>query len=101
MEETRLTDVRILRRFPRFFSALLASCFVALLFSTGCGIFSSNSEHPPTVSISANPASIASGNSSTLTVTAVNADQVVVTGSDGSSYNLQPTGGTQSVSPTA
>lgn len=96
-----MTDVRILRRFPRFFSALLASCFVALLFSTGCGIFSSNSEHPPTVSISANPASIASGNSSTLTVTAVNADQVVVTGSDGSSYNLQPTGGTQSVSPTA
>jgi phospholipase C len=55
---------------------------------------------PPTVSISANPASISSGKSSTLTVMAVNATQVVVTGSDGSSYSLQPNGGTQAVTPT-
>ena len=55
----------------------------------------------PTVSIGANPASINSGSSSTLTVTATNATQVVVTGTDGSAYNLQPGGGTQAVSPTA
>ena len=55
---------------------------------------------PPTVTITANPASISSGGSSTLTVTAANATQVTVSGSDGSSYSLQPTGGTQAVSPT-
>jgi phospholipase C len=54
-----------------------------------------------TVIISANPTSIASGSSSVLTVTATNATQVVVTGTDGSSYTLQPNGGTQAVSPTA
>ena len=32
---------------------------------------------------------------------AANATQVTVTGSDGSTYSLQPSGGTQSVSPTA
>jgi phospholipase C len=36
-----------------------------------------------------------------LTVTATNATAVTVTGTDGSSYTLQPTGGTQTVSPTA
>jgi phospholipase C len=54
-----------------------------------------------TVNITANPTGIASGQSSTLTVTATNATQVTVTGSDNTSYTLQPTGGTQSVSPTA
>ena len=54
----------------------------------------------PTVTITANPASITSGASSTLTVTATAATQVTVTGTDGSSYTLQPTGGTQAVSPT-
>jgi len=53
-----------------------------------------------TVNIIANPTSIISGNSSTLTVTATNATQVTVTGTDSSSYTLQPSGGTQSVSPT-
>ena len=52
-----------------------------------------------TVSISANPTSIAPGGSSLLTVKATNATAVVVTGSDGNSYTLSPTGGTQSVSP--
>ncbi len=55
----------------------------------------------PTVEISAKPASITSGNSSTLTVTATNATQVTVTGTDNSTYNLQPSGGTQDVSPAA
>ncbi|MGA7109597.1 MAG: alkaline phosphatase family protein, partial [Terracidiphilus sp.] len=36
-----------------------------------------------------------------MTVGATNATQVVVTGSDGSSYSLQATGGTQNVSPTS
>ena len=55
----------------------------------------------PTVTITANPAAITAGSSSILTVNAMNATQVTVTGSDGSSYNLSPGGGTQSVSPTA
>lgn len=55
----------------------------------------------PTVSISANPTTIGQGSSSTLTVSATNATQVTVTGTDGSSYTLQPTGGTQSVSPSS
>jgi phospholipase C len=53
----------------------------------------------PTVAISANPTSIVTGSSSTLTVTAANDTSVTVTGSDGSSYTLPPTGGMQVVSP--
>ncbi len=55
----------------------------------------------PTISMTANPASITAGNSSTLTGTATNSTQVTLTGTDGSTYNLQPAGGTQSVSPAA
>jgi phospholipase C len=55
----------------------------------------------PTVALAANPTSIASGSSSILTATATNATQVIVTGTDGSTYTLQPNGGTQSVTPTA
>jgi phospholipase C len=55
----------------------------------------------PTVSIVANPTSIAAGGSSTLTVVAGNATGVTVTGSDGTSYTLAATGGTQTVSPKA
>ena len=53
-----------------------------------------------TVTIGANPTSIAPGGTSTLTVTATNATGVVVTGSDGSSYTLSSTGGMPQVSPT-
>jgi phospholipase C len=53
----------------------------------------------PTVTLVANPTSITGGGSSTLTVTASNAMQVTVSGSDGSSYNLAATGGVQAVSP--
>jgi len=55
----------------------------------------------PTVAIAAKPTSISAGGSSTLTVTATNATSVKVTGSDGSSYNLSATGGTQAVTPAA
>jgi hypothetical protein len=54
----------------------------------------------PSAKLSANPTAITSGKSSTLTVNATNATEVIINGSDGSSYTLQPTGGTQSVSPT-
>lgn len=53
----------------------------------------------PTVRITATPASISSGSSSTLTVTAVNATQVMLSGTDGSTYTLKAAGGTQQVSP--
>jgi phospholipase C len=53
-----------------------------------------------TVTITANPTTIFSGGSSTLTVVATNATAVTVTGTDGSSYNLTATGGPQIVSPT-
>ena len=56
----------------------------------------------PTVSIGANPASITAGQSSTLTVSATNANTVVITDNvDASTYSLPASGGTQSVSPTA
>jgi hypothetical protein len=56
---------------------------------------------PTTVSINANPASIALGTSSNLTVTATSSSSVIINGSDGSSYPLPPTGGSILVSPTA
>jgi phospholipase C len=55
----------------------------------------------PTVTITASPTSIKAGQSSTLTVTATNATQVTITGSDNSSYTLPVKGGTQVVSPAA
>jgi phospholipase C len=55
----------------------------------------------PMVSISANPATIGAGGSSTLTVTASNATTVSIAGSDGSKYSFAATGGTQSVTPSA
>jgi phospholipase C len=54
----------------------------------------------PMLTITANPQSIVSGNSSTLTVTTTNVTNVVITGTDGSNYPVADTGGTQSVSPT-
>ncbi|HEY6252710.1 MAG TPA: hypothetical protein VI685_22365, partial [Candidatus Angelobacter sp.] len=71
------------------------------------GFFFSSSESitvttavAPTVTIRANPAQISSGQSSTITVTAQNASQVVVTNNvDSTSQQLSSTGGTFSVSP--
>jgi len=60
-----------------------------------------NPKPAPTVSILANPTSVTGGSASLLTVTATNATGVTVAGSDGSSYTLSATGGTQSVSPSA
>jgi phospholipase C len=56
----------------------------------------------PTVTIGANPRSISAGQSSTLTVTANNATNLVITDNvDSNSYPLPASGGMQSVSPTA
>jgi phospholipase C len=69
---------------------------------TGCALFTgSNRPAFPAVTIAANPATVPAGTVSTLTVTAINATQVTVTGSDGTTYNLPLTGGTQAVSPKA
>lgn len=55
----------------------------------------------PTVAIVANPVAITQGGSSTLTVTASNATQVVISDNvDSTTYALSGTGGTQTVSPT-
>jgi hypothetical protein len=80
--------------------------FPLLLTFAGCGAAKSGTLPTdaaviPTVIIAANPASIAAGSSSSLTINATNATQVTVTGSDGSSYNLSATGGTQAVTPAA
>jgi phospholipase C len=96
-----LTNARNHRFFLRILSSAVPGFMLPLLL-TGCGGMSVNSTSPAaTVGITANPVSIASGSQSTLTITASNATQVTVTGTDGSTYSLQPSGGTQSVSPTA
>jgi phospholipase C len=93
-----LRSIRDLRRLASFeFCA-----FAAVLAVAGCGGVSGKiTSALPTVSVSANPTSIAAGASSTLSVTAANATKVTISGSDGSSYTLPETGGTQSVAPTA
>jgi phospholipase C len=54
----------------------------------------------PTVSIAANPATIVSGQTSTLTVTATNAASVVVSNDQSSTtFSLPPGGGTEAVNP--
>ncbi len=55
----------------------------------------------PAVSLSASPTAISASNSSLLTVKAMNATQVALSGSDGTTYLLAATGGTQAVSPAA
>jgi phospholipase C len=72
--------------------------FSLFLVLAGCGTIGP-SQVPPSVTITASPASVAAGQSSTLTVAATDATSVTVTGSDGSSYNLAAAGGTQAVSP--
>lgn len=55
----------------------------------------------PSVTITASPTSIVAGQAATLTITANNVTQLSVTGSDGSTYTLSATGGTESVKPAA
>jgi phospholipase C len=53
------------------------------------------------VNLSASPTSITAGSSSVLNVSASNAAQVTLTGSDGSSYPVATSGGQQTVTPQA
>ncbi|MCU1314174.1 MAG: hypothetical protein JWM54_1931 [Acidobacteriaceae bacterium] len=73
--------------------------FSLLLFLSGCGV--TVNKLSPTVSITASPTQVNPGGASTLTVLAANATGVTVTGTDGSTYSLGATGGTQSVTPKA
>ncbi len=54
----------------------------------------------PTVTLTGTPTTINAGASATLTVTATNATSVTLSGTDGSTYMLADTGGTQTVTPT-
>jgi phospholipase C len=76
----------------------MLTAFMPLLIA-GCGLHVNTAS--PTVSITANPASVSIGGSSTLTVVVTNSTQVTVTGSDGTTYTLQSNGGAHSVSPKA
>jgi phospholipase C len=90
-----------------YLAIMLFPLFLAL---AGCGAKSGNASNQPdastppsapTVAIAATPLSIAPGSASALTVTATHAATVTLSGSDGSSYNLAASGGTQSVIPAA
>ncbi len=81
---------------------LLSAAIAFPVLLSGCGSSSgTQAVATPTVTISANPTSVTAGASATLTVAATNAGSVKVTGSDGSTYTLSDSGGTQSVTPTA
>lgn len=98
--------VRVSRSFSHILSpaAKLLISSLALVIA-GCGASNVSNVPPPSskpsVNISADPASIAAGDSSTLTVTASNATTVTIAGSDNTSYTLAATGGTQAVKPAA
>ena len=89
-----------------FRSGISLTCFFValtpLLVLAGCGVSKGTAPvPPPTVTISAQPTSIAAGDSAMLTIAAANAQTVTVTGSDGSSYSLASSGGTQKVTPSS
>jgi len=98
---------RPIHHLPSCLASLLALCTVlpVVISLAGCGTNTGaatiGDTVMPSVSIAASPASIVAGASSTLTVTAANATQVKVTGTDGSSYTMQAGGGMQAVSPSA
>lgn len=83
----------------------ISGLVVLLLIIAGCGSTSADGNNSKnlasqtTVSIAANPSSIAAGTSAVLTVTASNAQSVTIAGSDGSSYAMSAGGGSETVSP--
>jgi len=88
-------------KFRRLVSPEFLGLAVALLLGGCGGVSGTITGSKPTVTISANPATVATGAASTLTVSATNATKVIVTGSDGSSYTMPEAGGTQAVNPAA
>ena len=95
-----MTKTRVCKSLCSILSWMIPGLLLPLVFA-GCGGSATSTSGGPTLGISASPSSITSGSSSTLTVTATNATKVTVTGSDGITYALQPSGGTQTVSPIA
>ena len=83
----------------RLYPELFRVCIIALvaLLMSGCGIHFN--PPVPTVGMTANPSAVNASATSTLTITATNATQVKITGTDGSSYVLSANGGVQSVHP--
>jgi len=81
------------------FLLLCVAAIVPLLISACSSSHTNGNGMPPSVTISASPATINAGGSATLTVTASNASQVTITGTDGSSYTEAAGGGTQKVTP--
>jgi phospholipase C len=76
-------------------------CYVlSMLLPCAVPAFAASSP-APTVTISANPTSIAKGSSSVVTVSATNATQVTLDGSNNSKRTMAATGGTVSVAPTS
>ncbi len=100
-KEDRLLRVYLRQMLSRTLAVSLAGIALPLLI-TGCTApIAGNQEGAPQLTITASPATVTPGGTSTLTITVSNATQVTLTGSDGSSYTLQSSGGTQTVSPGA
>ena len=93
------------RLFPLRLALFIAFITLAIGTSCGAGKAASSSEtapNQPAVTIAAIPSATTQGSSSTLTVAASNATQVVISeNTDSSTFTLAATGGTQKVTPTA
>jgi phospholipase C len=88
------------RRYPGSVFITVLPALLCSFLVTGCALFNgSNRSSTPAVTVVASPTTIVSGASATLSVNAINATQVTVAGSDGSTYNLRANGGSQAVSP--
>lgn len=75
-------------------------CLFVAATLCGCGSYVRGASGGPQLAITANPNPVTAGSQATLTVQVSDATQVTVSGSDGSTYSLPATGGTQTVSPT-
>jgi phospholipase C len=86
-------------------AAIVCAATFALSALTACGTGTAKTPPPPalpTVTIVANPTTVADGTPTMLNVTASNATQVVISDStDSTKFTLTGTGGTQSVTPSA
>jgi phospholipase C len=83
------------------FLLLCAAVLVPLLISACSSSHTNGNGTPPSLTIAASPSTITAGGSAMLSVSASNATQVTITGTDGSSYTMAASGGTQKVTPSA
>jgi phospholipase C len=96
-----LSEAKVHMPSKRDFQLVLAGLLTLPLLA-GCSLFQAkNFSEPATVTITAKPAAIAPGASSTLSISAANATTVTISGSDGSKYSLAAYGGSQVVNPAA